>query len=309
MKKQELLPIISIIFTVIAWGLSFLSIKVALDVIPPMTLGFSRFIIASIFLFAIMKIKEPNTKLNKKDLPLMAIAGLIGVTIYFFFENNGVKILPASTASIVIATIPIFTFVAESIVYKTRLTKLKIASLIISFAGVFFIVDFNFKELSIFGDIKGYLLMLGAVFSWVIYSLVTKPLFGKYSQLAIVYYQAVFGTIFFIPFALFESTNLSMINSSIVLNVLYLGIFCSALGYITYVYAMEHMGVSTSSLYLNILPLVTVIASYFILDEKIVLTQIIGGFLIVLSVYIVGYDDKKINENNAVLDNAVQDNV
>jgi len=303
MKKQNVFSIISIILTVIIWGLSFLSIKVAIEVIPPMTLGFVRFVIASIFLFVVIKIKEPNTKLNKKDLPLMAVAGFIGVTIYFFFENNGVKILPASTASIVIATIPIFTFVAEAIVYKTSLTKLKILSLILSFIGVLFIVDLNFKEFNFFSSIKGYLFMLGAVFSWVTYSLVTKPLFGKYSQLAIVYYQSIFGTILFFPFTLFESTNISMINTSIILNVVYLGVFCSAIGYYTYVYAMDHLGVSTSSLYLNALPLVTVIASYFILNEKIVLTQIIGGILIVLSVYIVGYDDKKAEEKNQILDN------
>lgn len=303
MKKQELLPIISVIFTVFVWGLSFLSIKVAIDVIPPMTLGLVRFVIASVFLFAVFKIKEPSTKVNKKDLPLMAIAGLIGVTIYFFFENNGVKLLPASTASLIIATIPIFTFISETIIFKTRLTKLKMLSVFISFIGVFFIVNINFKELTSSGSFLGYLHMLGAVLAWVVYSLVTKPLFGKYSQLTIVFYQSVFGTIFFIPFSLFESTNISMISPTIIFNVLYLGIFCSAIGYYTYVYSMEHLGVSTSSLYLNMLPLVTVIASYFILDEKISSPQIIGGLLIVLSVYIVGYEDKKTLKNNVVLEN------
>ena len=118
MKQQGILPIISLLFTVIVWGLSFLSIKVAIDVIPPMTLGLVRFVIASMFLFAVFKIKEPNTKVNKKDLPLMATAGLIGVTIYFFFENNGIKLMPASTASLIIATIPIFTFIFEAIVFS-----------------------------------------------------------------------------------------------------------------------------------------------------------------------------------------------
>jgi len=303
MKKQELLSNTSMIFTVIVWGLSFLSIKVVIDIIPPMTLGLVRFIIASVFLFAVLKFKEPNTKVNKKDLPLMAIAGFIGVTVYFFFENNGIKLMPASTASLIIATIPIFTFIFESIVFKTKLTKWKILSVFISFIGVFFIVNINFKEITSSSSFLGYLFMIGAVLAWVVYSLVTKPLFGKYSQLTIVFYQSVFGTIFFIPFSLFESTNLTMISPAIIFNVLYLGVFCSAIGYITYVYSMEHLGVSTSSLYLNILPLVTVIASYFILDEKISLPQIIGGLLIVLSVYIVGYDDKKNLESNIALEN------
>jgi drug/metabolite transporter (DMT)-like permease len=295
-NRKNILPVLALIFTVILWGLSFLSIKVAIQVVPPMMLGLIRFIIAAVFLNIVIRIKEPTTKLKRKDIPLMALSGFLGVTLYFYFENNGVKLLEASTASLIIATIPIFTLIFEAAVFKLRLTKYKLLSVIISFAGVYFIVDANIYELVSTNTGIGYIFMFGAVLSWVIYTLVTKPLFNKYSQLAIVYYQALFGMIFFIPFAVFETVNLSSINGIVIFNILYLGLFCSAIAYYTYVYAMDHLGVSTSSLYLNVMPVITILGSFFILNEEISLNQIIGGILVVAAVYLINIKENKQEE-------------
>ncbi len=87
------------------------------------------------------------------------------------------------------------------------------------------------------------------------------------------------------PFVFFETTNWSLVDNTINFNVIYLGIFCSAIAYYLYIYAMDYLGVSTTSLFLNLLPVVTVIASYFILDERINFYQIIGGALVIFSVY------------------------
>lgn len=292
MTNRKFLPTVALLFTILIWGMSFLSIKLAVEIIPPMTLGLVRFVIASILLSIVVRIVEPNAKVNKKDMPMLALAGFIGVTLYFFFENNGIKLIQASTASIVIATIPIFTIIFEAIVFKTRLTKMKILSVVVSFLGVFLVVGWGFEALSP-QTIAGCLFMLGAVIAWVIYTIITKPLFGKYSQITIVYYQTIFGTLLFIPFSLMETTVWSQVTPVIMFNVLYLGIFCSALGYYTYVYAMDNLGVSTSSLFLNLMPLVTVIASFFILKEHITLMQVLGGLLIVASVYMASWKSKE----------------
>ncbi len=303
MKNGKLLAVIGLITAITFWGLSFLSIKVTVVVLPPMTLGLLRFIVASIFLSVAVKIKEPQTKLNKKDIPLVFSAGFWGVTIYFYFQNNGIKLMPASTASLVIATIPIFALIGESIFFKTKLTRTKMISVLVSFTGVFFIVGSDFHTLTSSQMGKGYLLMFGSVFCWVIYLLVTKPLFGKYSHLGIVYYQTLFGTLCFIPFVWFEKTQWAAVNGMVILNVIYLGLFCSAVAYYIYAYGMERLGVSASALYLNLMPMITVIASVIILHEQVFANQIWGGLLVILSVCLAnleGYKSKINKETEAV---------
>jgi drug/metabolite transporter (DMT)-like permease len=225
-------------------------------------------------------------------IPIFALSGFIGVTIYFYFENNAISMIAVSSTSIIIIVIPIFTLIAEIIVFKVKLTAKKIISVIVSFIGVYFIVGINIGGTSS-NSLKGYLLMFGAVLAWVVYTIITRPLYKKYSQIAIVYFQTLFGTLFLIPFAIFETTNWDLVSNVIIFNVMYLGVFCSAIAYYLYIYAMNHLGVSTTSLFLNLLPAITVVASYFILKEDITVYQIIGGVLVIFAVYLVNTGNKE----------------
>jgi drug/metabolite transporter (DMT)-like permease len=289
MKRRDLMPIIAIVATVIMWGFSFLSIKLTVAVFPPMTLALLRFLMASIFLFGAFKWQEPQTRLAKKDYPAMTLAGIIGITLYFYFQNNGVKLITASAASIIIAFIPIMTLVADTVILKSRLTKQKIWGVILSVIGVCLVVglDIHWADSGL-----GYLMMFGAAVAWVIYGLITKPLFKKYSQLAIVFYQTIFGTIALLPFAFFEKTDWSQVTPIILFHLIYLGVFCSALGYYIYLFALDKLGPNITTLFLNLIPVVAVGAGWFILSERLTLLQIIGGLLVITSVTIVIWDQK-----------------
>lgn len=291
MEGKKALALIAIIVTSIVWGLSFLSIKVTVAVIPPMTLALLRFLIGSVVLSIIYMIMEKEKRLNRKDIPILALSGAIGVTIYFYFENTAISLISASSASIIIAAIPMFTLIAEVIIFKVKLTAKKLMSVIVSFIGVYFIVGINTGGTSS-SSWKGYLLMLGSVLAWVVYTIITKPLYEKYSQIAIVYFQTLFGTLFLIPFAIFETTNWSLVNNVIILNVIFMGVFCSAIAYFLYIYAMDYLGVATTSLFLNLLPAIAVVGSHFILKENLTIYQIIGGALVIFAVYLVNMKNK-----------------
>ena len=102
MKKGHAAAFAMIIFTVMVWGFSFISIKVSLQQIPPMSLGLYRFIVAVAILFVAKRIISPGEKITRSDLPLLFGAGMTGVTFYFYSENNGLSLTTASEASIII---------------------------------------------------------------------------------------------------------------------------------------------------------------------------------------------------------------
>ncbi len=285
---------ITLLFTVIIWGLSFLSTKIAVAEIPPMTLALFRFIIAIAILLPVFKWKEPETKLDKNDQVIMFFAGITGVSLYFFFENKGLKLITASSASIITAMIPILTVLAERLILKKPMSMNKYIGVILSFVGVFFVVNANLSGLNLPGIFSsgsglGYILMFGAVFSWIIYSFLTRSLVIKYSQLAIVYYQTLYGTIALIPFSILEIKSWHMVSFAINLNVVFLAVFCSVLGYLFYNYSLEHLGISITSIFINLIPVVTVIASFFILKEKTTSMQMSGGLIVIASVYIANW--------------------
>jgi len=291
-KKQKAL--IAIILCVLFWGFSFISTKIAITVFPPMSLAMLRFAIALVFLYFIKLKLAPNERLRAKDIPLLLTAGLTGVTLYFYFENNGIALVSASEASIAISSIPALTMITEMIAGKIIKKEVKSANIrqwigcLVSITGVWLVAGVSF---SISGNVTGYIFMTGAAFSWVVYSFLTRPLFAHCSRIYITFWQTAAGFIFFVPFTFMEFKNWGPLPPSIevILHVVFLGIFCSALGYWFYVKAMEDLGVSVCAIFINLIPVVTVIFGFFLLGERLTFLQWIGAALVTSGVYLAIY--------------------
>ena len=280
----------AIVTCVLFWGFSFISIKIAVAVIPPMSLGLLRFAIALFFLFFIKLKLAPNEKLKMRDIPLLVGAGLCGVTFYFFCEKNGVALVTASEASIVIGSIPVLTVIADWVSGKITRNKhfppLKARQWIgalISIAGVWLVAGVSF---ALSGSITGYVYMIGAAFFWVAYSLLTRPLFARCSRIYIVFWQTVAGFIGFIPFSIMEFNRWGSPDLPVILHLVFLGVCCSALGYWFYARSLEVLGMSVSAIFINLIPLITVIFGFFIMGDRLTLLQLGGAALVVSGVYL-----------------------
>ncbi len=289
---------IALIVTIILWGLSFISTKISLATFPPMSLGAIRFAIATVFLFVIKRASPSSERLRREDLPYLAGAGLMGVTSYFYFENNGVLLVSASEASIIIATIPILTMISERIfIPGVRYRKRRWVGAAISIAGVYLVAG---ATVAISGSAAGYLFMLGAAASWAAYCLLTRPLFARRSRLYIVFWQTVFGFIGFLPFAVAEFPRWGAVNVTIVLHIAYLGILCSALAYWLYAQALHTLGVATATIFVNLIPVITVIAGFCFLGERLSSIQFVGAAVVLSGVYLATYEKSAKPANNPV---------
>lgn len=287
MEKRRWQGFAAILITVFIWGISFINIKIAVAVIGPMTLGFLRFAMASVLLFIMKQRLVPGVRVERRDWSRMGWAGFIGVTLYFFFENNGVKLISPGSAAIIIAAMPIATIIAEAVVFRKTLTLRRIGCAVVSVIGVVLVTGIS----PVPGENPlGYWLMGGAVVSWVIYSMISKGLFARYDSLTITYYQSLSGMAFFIPFMFFETTEWAQVTPLIWINVVILGVFASAVGYYLYLFAMDRLGVSTSSLFINLIPVVTLLFGAFVMGDPISWGQLGGGALIITSVIAVARD-------------------
>jgi drug/metabolite transporter (DMT)-like permease len=283
MEKRRRALIAAIAVSVI-WGLSFLSTKVALAALPPMTIAAARFVVAVVVLVPIAILMREDLRFSLRDLPRMAGSGLLGVSFYFLFENNGIALLTASESSLVIATIPVLTMLVDRLILKTRLRARSYIGAGLSFAGVTFIVAPSFRGGS--SSPTGFMYMGGAALCWVAYALLTKPLSSKYSGLSITFWQIFFGLLGCLPFAFAESPALQALSLAVTLNLLYLGLVCSAAGYLLYIVAMEGLGAGTTSVFLNLVPVVSVVAAFFLLGERLGGLALAGGAIAVAGVYL-----------------------
>jgi len=282
----------AIIACVLFWGFSFISIKVTVAVFPPMSLGFLRFAIALIFLYFIKLKLAPNEKLRKRDIPLLLGAGLSGVTLYFFCENNGVALVTVSEASIAVGAIPVLTMLADWLGEKItrnknsgfpRLGVRQWLGAFISIGGVWLVAGVS---LAISGSILGYIYMAGTALCWAAYSFLTRPLFARCSRIYIVFWQSVAGFLCFIPFLFTELRQWGTPDVPVILHLIFLGVFCSALGYWLYARSLEVLGISVTVIFINLIPAITVIGGFFVMGDRLTLLQWLGAALVIGGVYL-----------------------
>jgi drug/metabolite transporter (DMT)-like permease len=314
-RRHRALP--AIILCVLLWGFSFISIKAAVSLFPPMTLGALRFALALIFLFPIKWYTAGGEKLTARDLPWLLGSGLTGVTLYFFFENNGVALVSVSEASIIVGAIPVITMAAEWLARRSAALRRSRAAAdaagrtageadaetavpgarrwlgaILSVAGVVLVVLFPGADAS--GNIRGYLYMAGAALSWVAYCFLTGRLVTRRSRIYIVFWQNCFGFLGFLPFAVLECVRKPSVwfrpwgvsDLPVLFHVGFLGIFCTALGYWLYAQSLEVLGVAVSSVFINLIPVVTVAAGFFLLGDRLGALQWAGAALVISGVYL-----------------------
>lgn len=294
---------------VFIFGINFVSMKFLVGHVPPFTLIFLRFAIASIFLWLIVKIQSIRSKENKEikreDRRTVIVTGFLGVAIFYFFNALSLVYISASLGALICAMIPIFTLVVNVIIYKKKCEPFLIANFIIAIVGVLLVLDIRIGDKFDFSQLIGIVFMLLAIFSWIAYTIKTYELQEKYDSIYLLYKQTVAATMLLSVVALFDFTKAIRLLDQphlwpvVIGNLLFVGIVCSALGYLFYIQGMKKIGVELASLYMNLIPGITAIISYLLLNEDMNTKKVIGIIIVIASLYAVGLRDwmrsKKVN--------------
>ena len=289
MNKNVISHILAVIIMII-WGLSYLSIKIVVTEIEPTLSAFYRFLIASIVLFVILKVKYPNETILKEDRKRIIIGALFGITLYFLFENYSVKFTSASNVAILISTIPIFMLVVQKFKYNEKMGVFKILGASLSVIGIIIVIASK-ERISLFskGSV-GDLMVLGAVMCWVMYNIFSSNFKKDYKSITITTYQSIAGCLMLSPSLFFS--NITLPSFKVIMNLSFLALFCSCIAYMMYIYCLKNLGATVITTYINLQPLVSLVSAKLFLNETVTKHQIMGCMIIILGVTLVSLSDK-----------------
>lgn len=280
MEKDKIKAYIALTFVTLMWGASFVSIKICMTVFGPAYLAFFRYLLTSFLIFFTLKIGKKLEKIDKSDYFRLGVSGIFGVTIYFWCENSAVLRISSNEASILIGTIPLVSLLFNRVIYKSKITKRNLFSILFSIFGIYLIIggaDFSL-------NIVGYVFMCMAAVSWSSYQFVTKPLFKKYTDMTITMYQSFFGFLGFIPILKYDYLKIVNMNFNIILHFLFLTLFCSAIATYLYLFSQKTLGINITSVFLNLIPVFTFLFSFLFLGELLSTIQFIGAIIVIVSV-------------------------
>lgn len=279
------------------WGYAFVGIKSLLKELSPLDLTVLRFFfvllaICLYMLFELARGKLPP-KIESSDVFKLFVLGLVGVVFYHLALNFGEQYTPASVASLIVFTSPIFTAILASFLLKEKLTPTKIFGIFSALAGSSVIV-FSQNSGSSFNGVKatlGSLLVFVSPISWAVYTIYGRKIGGSLKGISRLYYSLytmLFGSLVLLLF-LRGSTIQALMNLSLLnlINLFILSIFSSFFGYIIWVKALEHLEATKVSAFLYLIPVYTLIFSTTLLKERLGLASLIGAAAVFFGVYVI----------------------
>ncbi|MEO6932590.1 MAG: DMT family transporter, partial [Chitinophagaceae bacterium] len=280
--------IISLVFVMIVWGSSFTVTKVVVETLSPIYFAFLRFLVASLVMLVVFLTKR-RPPVVWKLLPHRYLIGmaLSGASLFYIFFNYSLKYTAASTGALLEGFMPAIIAILSAIFLKEKLGRWQVIGIIVSFTGILMLGLVKNTSANAPDPLLGNILMIGAVFSWAVYTVLSKKV-AYIEPVTTTFYVTVLGTLFLLPLVFFEMRGQAwpMPTKDAWMAIIYLGAVASALCYIMYNTALEKLTASQVGNFLNLDPVTGAIIAIIFLHEKVVVSQLAGCLLVFTGVWL-----------------------
>lgn len=293
MRSKKQTGHLAALITIGIWGTTFISTKILLKEFQPVEILFFRFVMGYAVLLAACPRRMKKVSIRQELT--FAAAGFCGVCLYYLLENIALTLTMASNVGVITSTAPFFTAILSQLSAKSK-EKLRaefFAGFAIAMAGIL-MVSLNGSRVSL--NPAGDFLAVSAAFVWGCYSVLSKKItsFG-YPVILTVRRTFFYGILFMIPplfYFDFEMELSRFADAVYLLNIIYLGAGASALCFVTWNYAVKVLGAVRTSVYIYLVPVITIIASVLILNESVTWISAVGVVLTIAGLFLSEYTPK-----------------
>ena len=269
--------------TIFFWASAFAGIRAGLEDYSPGHVALIRMLVASVALLGyalLIRMRLPEAR----DLPVILLCGFLAFAVYHVALSYGEVTVTAGPASLLVNTAPIFTALLATAFLGERLRAVGWFGLLISFAGAALIGLGEGEGLRI---APGAFIILIAAVSVSIYLVIQKPYLQKYGALNFTSYAIWAGTLFTLVFLPGLAGEVRAAPLGTTLALVYLGVFPTAIAYVTYAYAFARLPASRGASFLYLVGPMAFLIAWIWLGEVPSMLSFVGGGIILLGVIIV----------------------
>lgn len=284
------------LFAVVAWGGSFPAIKAALAEVSFTTLIWLRFGSGVVTLLLLLLFRKRARFLPLRDAALFAALGFLGIFFHNTIQAYALKSVSAGMSGLIIAANPIAIAALGALILGERLDGKTTGGILLAAVGVLVILSKGDPgTLFLKGFNAGELIMIFSVFTWGLFTVLSRRALRRTPPDLGMTYALSFGWFFStVPFYFGGGpAELPGISAAAWINILFLGVLCSAISYLFWYDALLVLPASEAGVFLYINPVVAVILSAAFLGEAITFSMVCGGALVFAGVWFVNARQKR----------------
>lgn len=266
----------------IASGTHIVAKNIAFDLPASTVLLLRAFIAAMMYVIWLSIARKKIKRIEKKDIPTLLILGVLNIPLNQFLFLTAIHYTSAPNVALAYALVPVFVLIIAYFTLKEKISIMKIAGILTALIGIiliFFERGFDFSS----DHIKGDLLILGASFSFALYTIIGKNFIRKYGAVYSTGLAMGSGFIFFIPvyFISADGVPFESVTSIQWAQILYLGTMTSGVAYVIWFFALKKIEAGKVAIFNNIQPVTTTIFSIIAFGHILTIDFLLGGLLIV----------------------------
>ena len=297
--REKMKGHIAILMANVIFGLGVPVTKSLLtDWVTPMGYMATRCVGATI-LFWIVACFLPREKVERKDLVTIMLGGLLGFVISQTLTAEALKYTTPVYFSLVAALTPIAVMLLAALFIKEEITTLKMVGVALGIGGALLMLFMSWTGgagTSGSNDLLGIFLAILSVLTWAVYLIITRKVSSKYSSVTQMKYVFLISTIVTVPIALATEPQQALYSSawewSGVLQMAFIVLFATGLGYFLIPYAMKFLRATTVSIYTNIQPIVASLVAMAVGQDIFTWDKPLAAVMVLVGAYIVTMPEK-----------------
>lgn len=292
-RSQIALLYLRLTMAAFLWGGTFVAGRMVVSELPPLHAATARFGLAALVLLLLLRRAEGGLPwLTWRQSLQMALLGLTGVCLYNLFFFGALSEMPASRTALFVAFNPIGVALASGLIAR-RLPPLgQAAGICLALTGALIVIT-DGDVAGMFagtgqGSTQGEIYMLGAVVSWIAYTLLGRRALGVISPLAATTWAALFGFVLLALCLLVAAPAQvpHVLTPSSAGAILYLAVGGTVLPFVWYYQGVKALGPARTAVFTNLVPVFGVLLGATLLEEPVGLSMIAGGALVMAGISI-----------------------
>lgn len=278
--RTQRLAYAAMLFNIIAWGMSWVSVRTVLTELDAGQVGALRYLVASAVMLPVW-LWRGRPLPARSDLGLVALLGLFGFCFYNLGINFGEKTVDAGTGSLLISFQPILVIIIGVLLRRETVSLAAWIGILISMAGVIMTAMGGSVGLTLN---LGTILILGAALSSAIQTLINKALTRRYSALDVTTWAIWIGTLGLLPFSHDLPEAARHLSANGLAHLIFLGVVPAALCYTIFAWVLTQVPIATAMSAVYAIPVFSLIFGWSMLGEQPTSLTLIGGAVTVVGV-------------------------